>query len=333
MAYFMPLLTEQRNYKIAFLAALTCLSALAADRIVKPVDPSRTVTVKGQTHPLAQPQFDRGPADPAMEISYATVLLKPAGGLEEFLAEQQTASSPNYHRWLTPEQFGARFGLSDNDAGKLVEWLRSQGLQVHDVARGRHWITFSGTAETVGRALHTEFRQYAVRNEMHFANSTDPSVPAAFEEVIAGFAGLNDFHPHPAYVKGPALTGAAPGLTSSSGNHYLAPDDIATIYDIAPLYGASAPIDGAGQTIAVLGQTAINTSDILAFRSLFGLSPNTPLIVLYGRDPGISKTICRRRTSISSGPAQWPATPPSFTCTRVMCSPRRNTPWTRSPRR
>lgn len=284
----MPLLTEQRNYKIAFLAALTCLSALAADRIVKPVDPGRTVTVKGQTHPLAQPQFDRGPADPAREISYATVLLKPAGGLEEFLAEQQTVSSPNYHRWLTPEQFGARFGLSDNDAGKLVEWLRSQGLQVHDVARGRHWITFSGTAETVGRALHTEFRQYAVRNEMHFANSTDPSVPAAFEEVIAGFAGLNDFHPHPAYVKGPALTGAAPGLTSSSGNHYLAPDDIATIYGIAPLYGASAPIDGAGQTIAVLGQTAINTSDILTFRSLFGLSANAPQIVLYGRDPGIS---------------------------------------------
>src|ERR1035441_3194964 len=189
--------TLQRNYKIAILAALTCLGAIAADRIVDRVDLSRTVTVKAQTHSLAQPQFDRGAVDPAMEVSYATVLLKPAGGLEEFLAEQQTASSPNYHRWLTPEEFGARFGLSDSDTGKLVEWLRSQGLQVHDVARGRHWITFSGTAETVARALHTEFRQYVVKNEKHFANATDPSVPAAFESVIAGFAGLNDFHPHP----------------------------------------------------------------------------------------------------------------------------------------
>src|ERR1035441_5274698 len=114
--------TLQRNYKIAILAASTCLGAIAADRIVDRVDLSRTVTVKAQTHPLAQPQFDRGAVDPAMEVSYATVLLKPAGGLEEFLAEQQAASSPNYHRWLTPEEFGARFGLSDSDAGKVVEW-------------------------------------------------------------------------------------------------------------------------------------------------------------------------------------------------------------------
>ncbi|MGA3016108.1 MAG: protease pro-enzyme activation domain-containing protein [Bryobacteraceae bacterium] len=288
----MRLLTTglQHSCKIAFLAALTCLSAMAADRIVDRVDPSRTATVKGQIHPLAQPQFDRGAADPAMEVSYATVLLKPAGGLEEFLAEQQTASSANYHRWLTPEEFGARFGLSDSDTGKLVEWLRSQGLQVHDVARGRHWITFSGTAETVGRALHTQFRQYVVKNEKHFANATDPSVPAALADVIAGFAGLNDFHPHPTYVKGPALTGAAPDYTSSSGSHYLAPDDIAAIYAIAPLYGASVPIDGTGQKIAVMGQTAINLPDIATFRTRFGLSANVPLIRLYGNDPGISST-------------------------------------------
>lgn len=221
-----------------------------------------------------------------MEISYATVLLKPAGGLEEFLAEQQTASSPNYHRWLTPEQFGGRFGLSDNDTNKLVEWLGSQGLRVQDVARGRHWITFSGTAETMGRALHTEFRQYVVRNEKHFANSGDPSVPAAFEPVIAGFMGLTDFYPKPAYVRGPSLASGSPDITASFG-HYLAPDDIATIYNIAPLYGASVPIDGTGQTIGILGQTAIDLSDIASFRSQFVLSANVPKTVLYGSDPGI----------------------------------------------
>ena len=282
----MPLLTTNliRNCKMAFLAVLTCLSAIAADRVVDRVDPSRTVMVKGQTHPLAQPQFDRGAADPAMELSYATVLLKPAGGLEEFLAEQQAASSPNYHRWLTPEEFGARFGLSDSDAGKVVEWLRSQGLQVHDVARGRHWITFSGTAETVGRALHTEFRQYVVKNEKHFANASDPAVPAALQNVIAGFMGLNDFNPQPAYVKGPAFTDAAPDLTSGS-NHFLVPDDIATIYGITSLYGAG--IDGTGQTIGVMGQTAIDPTDIAKFRTRFGLGPNVPQTVLFGNDPGI----------------------------------------------
>ena len=115
-----------RNCKMAFLAALTCLSAIAADRIVDRVDPSRTVMVKGQTHPLAQPQFDRGAADPAMELSYATVLLKPADGLEEFLAEQQTASSPNYHRWLTPEEFGA---FIKAEIAKWAKVVTAAGIQ------------------------------------------------------------------------------------------------------------------------------------------------------------------------------------------------------------
>jgi len=271
------------NCKLAFLAALTCLIAPAADRVLTPVDPNRTVIVKGQVHPLALPQFDRGAVDRATEISYATLLLKPADGLDEFLVAQQSASSSDYHRWLTPEQFGTRFGLSDGDMRQVTEWLRSQGLRVNDVARGRHWITFSGTADTVGRALHTEFHQYVVRNEKHIANATDPSVPAALQDVVAGFMGLNDFLPHPAHIKGPALA-ASPDLTSG-GTHFLAPDDIATIYNIAPLYAAG--IDGTGQTIAVLGQTAINLTDIATFRTRFGLPPNVPQQVLYGTSPGI----------------------------------------------
>jgi uncharacterized protein (TIGR03437 family) len=281
---FMPLFTRvKRNCKIVLLAAVTCLTVSAADRIVQRVDPSRTVVLKGQRHPLALAQFDRGAADAATEINYAMILLKPAAGLEEFLTQQQTPSSANYRHWLTPEQFGARFGLSDSDAGKVADWLRSQGLRVQDVARGRHWITFSGTAETVGRALHTEFRNYVVRNEKHFANATDPSVPAALEDVVAGFYGLDDFNPQPAYVKGPAFNAAAPDLNIGT-SHFLAPDDIATIYGIAPLY--SSHIDGTGQKIGVMGQTAINLGDIAQFRTRFGLTPNVPQIVLFGSDPG-----------------------------------------------
>ena len=94
-----------------------------------------------------------------MTVAYATLYLKPAPGLESFLAGQRNPASPDYRRWLTPEQFGERFGLSGGDIGQLTQWLQAQGLTVHDVARGKHWITFSGTAARVGQAFHTELRR------------------------------------------------------------------------------------------------------------------------------------------------------------------------------
>ena len=129
---------------------MKCLSALvlftyfgtlalsaASDRIVDGADLSRTAPLRGHRHSQAIPQNDRGLANPATELRYVTLLLQPAAGLEAFLAEQQTPSSLNYRRWLTPEQFADRFGLSTNDIGKLTVWLQGAGLTVHDIARGR----------------------------------------------------------------------------------------------------------------------------------------------------------------------------------------------------
>src|ERR1700733_22292 len=172
---------------LAFAAAGSLYAA--PDRINQAVDPNRTTVLAGQVHPLAQARYDRGPADSATELSYVTLLLRPDPSLQAFLAEQRTPSSPNYRRWLAPEQFADRFGLSQNDIGKITGWLGSQGLRVNDIARGRHWITFSGTAGQIGQALHTEIHQYLVGGKMHVANSADPSIPAALQGVVAGFRG------------------------------------------------------------------------------------------------------------------------------------------------
>src|SRR5437868_5589483 len=104
------------------------ISSAAEDRIAQAIDSARSVVLPGRVHPKAQARFDRGLADAAMPIAYATLLLKPAQELETFLAGQQNPSSPDFHRWLTPDQFGDRFGLSPNDLSKVTAWLRSQGL-------------------------------------------------------------------------------------------------------------------------------------------------------------------------------------------------------------
>lgn len=267
--------------RLSGLSLLTCIGAMvlsaASDRIVERVDLGRTAAVRGNRHSQAIPQNDRGLADPSTPLRYVTLMLQPAAGLDAFLAEQQTPSSPNYHRWLTPEQFADRFGLSANDVGKLTAWLQGAGLTVHDVARGRHWITFSGSVDQLGRALHTEFHRYQVNGKMRVANAGEPSVPAAFADVIAGFRGLDDF-PAESW-----LVNAEPKTTSGS-THFLAPDDFATIYDVKPLYAAG--IDGTGVKIAVAGQSAIDIGAVQAFRRFFNLPANDPQVVLYGSDPG-----------------------------------------------
>src|SRR6185369_11219009 len=120
--------------------------------------------------------------------------------------------------------------------------------------------------------------------KMHFANATEPSIPAALDGVVSRIHGLNDFRLHP--PKRPARV--EPNYTSASrGSHYLAPDDLATIYNISALYNAG--IDGTGQKIAVVGQTQINLSDLQQFRTKFNLPANDPQVVLVPntKDPGI----------------------------------------------
>jgi len=166
------------------------------DRIVGPVDTSKTVILKGNVRPAVKPELDRGGLDPSTKMTLE-LILKPSASqqadMDRTLAEQQDPSSPNYHKWLTPDEFANRFGLSDGDIAKIVNWLKSEGFHVDEVARGRNTVSFEGTAAQVQKVFHTEIRRYQIDNEMHFANSTEPSVPAALEPVIGGLLGLDDF--------------------------------------------------------------------------------------------------------------------------------------------
>jgi uncharacterized protein (TIGR03437 family) len=272
-----------------FLLTLACALAMpgrAADRIRVVVDPGRTVVLRNHVPRRAQARFDQGPASGSMPVSYATLRLRPAAGLEVFLEEQRNPASPNYHHWLTPEQFADRFGLSQNDIGQIAAWLRSEGFQVHDVARGRIWITFSGTAEQVNRAFHTQLHRYSDRGQIHFANATDPSVPAAFQDVVSSIDGLDNFGLDPLYRLTSEGSRTPTPEYNSGSNHFLAPDDFATIYNVTPLYTAG--IDGSGQRVAVIGQAVIDPSDVALFRSTFHLPPSDPELVLYGPTPGPS---------------------------------------------
>src|SRR5216684_195225 len=243
------------------------------DRISRPVDAAQTALVKGTAPPLAQAQFDQGRTDPSQGLHGVslTFRLSPAqqGDLDNLLREQQDPSSPNYHKWLAPEQYAERFGMTQNDLAKVTAWLQSQGLKVDSISRNRTEVSFSGTVGQIEYALRTEIHNYSINGEQHFANATDVALPAAFSAQVLSVRGLDDFRPKPRLRK------AAPRFTSNqSGNHFLIPGDFATIYDLPGAY------KGTGLSIAVVGQTAISNSDIDAFRSAAGLSVNDPNVVL-----------------------------------------------------
>ncbi|HWC98528.1 MAG TPA: protease pro-enzyme activation domain-containing protein [Candidatus Sulfopaludibacter sp.] len=265
---------------IVFLLLSGLSLAAAQDRVRTSVDPSRSVILKANVHPRAQSRFDQGRADAALPIAYATLHLKPGPGLAAFLAEQQDPASPNFHKWLTPEQFGDRFGLTPSDLAKITDWLKAEGFQVHDIARGRHWVTFSGTAGQVNRSFHTEIHRYLVYGEMHFANATPPSIPEALAGVVTGIRGFDDFR----LQSQAQIVPVQPNYNTATGRA-LAPNDFATIFDLQQLYAKG--IDGTGQTIAIIGQTRIVPSDIATFRTRYNLPANPPTTMLFGTDPGL----------------------------------------------
>jgi len=267
---------------------IVCIASAQTTRITGRIDNTQRITLRGHLHPKAIAANDQGRVSPSLSLSYVTVNLTQTAAqqadLQQFLVNQQTEGSPDYHRWLTPEQYADRFGGSQQDIDTLSGWLQSNGLKVVAVARGRNWIAFDGMAAQVETAFQTEIHHYMVDGELHFANSTEPSVPAAFDSTIQGIHGLNDFRMKPSNLK----KKSAPDYTSSQGN-FIAPNDLATIYDINPLY--SSGTNGSGQTMVVAGQTDVNLSDIETFRTRFNLPANDPkpMLVPSSRDPGVSQ--------------------------------------------
>lgn len=253
------------------------------DRILAPVDSTQVTRVLGTAHPRARAQYDQGRTNPSRMINGAITFRLSAAQqseLDQLLREQQDPKSPNYHRWITPDQYAVRFGMSPNDLAKVSSWLQSQGLNVNSISRNRNEIAFSGSVGQVEYAFKTEIHNYTIRGEQHFANAMDVSLPAAFSQLVLGVRGLDSFAPKPHLQPAPRVT------SNISGNHFLAPGDFWTIYNVP-----HTTYTGAGQSIAIIGQTTINTADLDAFRTNSGL-PLTSATNFQQVQVGGTATLC-----------------------------------------
>jgi subtilase family serine protease len=275
--------------------------------ITEALDESRLTVLKGNTHPLARREFDLGTAPASLPMERMLLVLKRSdeqeGALRKLLDDQQDKNSPHYHKWVTPEQFGAQFGPTDADLQMVTSWLQSHGFQVGST-KGRTVLEFSGSASGVQEAFRTNIHKYIVKGEQHWANANDPSIPAALAPAVKGVLTLHNF------VKKPALHFSAqpvaaklvqmpgrgkPQVTFPPQNgqpaiNALAPEDYAVIYSIKPLYDLGTI--GMGSTIAVIGRRNLfgGGQDVSDFYNNVGMGNGFHSaafsVVVNGADPG-----------------------------------------------
>ena len=298
---------------------LTGLSSVAQNNASKPlivekVNESQLVTLKGNTPPAAVAENDRGRISPDLPMTGMILVLRRSpeqqAAFDAFVAGQYDATSPNFHQWLEPAEVGEKFGPALADIATVSSWLASHGLAVQEVSKDRMTIRFSGSAVQVQETFHTEIHNLLVKGEPHISNMSDPQIPMALEPVVLGPKALHNFIPRPLHRTGAAVklnretgkweraespnlisSGVRPefGITNCGGAACLiedvAPYDFATIYNVLPLWNASTPIVGTGQTIAIAGRSDVRTADVATFRNTFGLTGGAFNTIHNGTDP------------------------------------------------
>jgi hypothetical protein len=296
-------------------------------RIVSPIDETQLVTLTGNVHPAAIAKNDRGPVSASLPMAGLVLVLSRSpeqqAAFDQYVQGEYDSSSPDYHQWLTPDGIGERFGPAQADIATLSGWLSSHGFAVKSVSPDRMTIDFSGTAGQVESTFHTSIHNLSVNGVAHFANMTDPQIPAALTPVVFGVKGMHSFFPHPlhrvgskvqfnpdahGWVKQQSSSGAVLSADASRTQHFGASAKLASSpkpgfyindynfgveedvapFDFAKIYnlpsGWPTSSNGSGQIITIIGTSDIDTGDVTNFKSAFGLPAGLTPGLAHGPD-------------------------------------------------
>jgi hypothetical protein len=228
--------------------------------------------------------IDVGPV-PVSQPLNLTLRLAPGAArtaaLDELLTAQITSSSPSYHKWVTPAQFAASYGATDDQIATAKNWLESQGLTVGTVSAAKTRLTVTGTAAQVQQAFAVALRRYQMAGVVHFANSTQPSLPQEIAPLIAGVSGLDDM---------PAASATALARLTSVGQ--AASNAASGAADSLDALGTA--IDTNVSPILTLNTTTCSSdlaqSDYDAYRDLFRQANAQGITVLASNGCGMNGT-------------------------------------------
>lgn len=222
------------------------------------------------------------PSDQKMDLAIG-LPLRNQDELAALLNEIYDPSSPNFHHYLTPEQFTEKFGPTKAQYQMVINFARVNGLTVKGTHPNRMLLDVTGKAADVEKAFHIMLHLYKhpTENRDFFAPDSEPSVSAALP--ILGVSGLNNYsRPHPA-----AAHPSGNGVSASAPLAGSAPDGNLMGKDFRNAYAPGTALTGSGQNVGLLQFDGFYSSDIAAYETLIGLTNNVPNLVIVPVDGGV----------------------------------------------
>jgi subtilase family serine protease len=224
-------------------------------------------------------------ASPAQTLAMRlTMAMRNRGELDQLLTDQQDPASPQYHRWLTPDEFTNRFGPRTAELARVSDWLKQKGFTIESADALTREVWFTGTVIRAQSAFGVKINTSA--DGRWYSNTTDPVVPAEIAPLIESIGGLDNLLRSRPQVR---RVSSVPATVVNGIGPAFGPPDIYTFYDETPLLNQD--IDGSGNgCIGVIEDSNIDQAGAAAFNNQFGLpalsSSNFNVTLVDRDDPG-----------------------------------------------
>jgi subtilase family serine protease len=213
--------------------------------------------------------------------------LSDRAGLQNFIQEVQDPSSASYHKFLTPQEFTARFGPSQQDWDALVAFAKASGFEIiSGDLKGRD-LRLTGSVASIEKAFHVNMGLYQdlTENRTFFAIDREPTVDLPFQ--LWHITGLdNDSKPHPLYVKKSDYAkahGLDPDKVVSHATTGSGPSASFLGSDMRAAYYEGTALTGTGQTIGLFEFLGTDLADLNTYYSNVGQTkPYTPTLISTG---------------------------------------------------
>ncbi|MBO1419682.1 hypothetical protein J0670_34390 [Streptomyces sp. FH025] len=210
------------------------------------------------------------PAEQQISVSVSLKLRNP-DALDRFLTAVTTPGSPEFGKYLTPEQFTAQFGPSQQAVDQVKTYLAQQGLAVTDVSANRQVVNARGTAAQISQAFGTHESSYLdpQLQRAFFANDDAASIPSDLAAVVQGVSGLDNHAVRKNRLAKPnsATPGAITPNAATASPSGLGPAQYDGAYNLNKT-GA----DGTGSTVALWEFDGYQSSNLTTYDSQYGLT-------------------------------------------------------------
>jgi kumamolisin len=187
-----------------------------------------------------------------------------AAGAAEFGAGVSDPDSPIYGHYLTPKQFGARFGANKNDYEVLRKWAASNGLKVGARTSSSTTVSLSGTTAQFASLFNTRFASFQTPAHGNgYVMLKDPQLPKVLAGKIDGVIGLESAGDQ-AWLARPGKK-VNPDVGTGIGGY--APTDIRTAYNVPAQTNSNKT-----EVLALFEESGYPTSDMTTYYTQYGLT-------------------------------------------------------------